>query len=278
MPPDLKTLISGLELLANYSWQNAYRYFIFVAFAFVLLLLLRYRARKHVAQRPLPGRVKSKQLFRELFFSALMIVICGALAPIILFFGLGRDLNFYADFEEYGWVYFFCSIFLMMFVRDTLFYWEHRLMHARKLFKRAHYIHHQSLQTTPLSAFSVHPMEAIFAAALPYALILFLVPKHPLAYLLFMWIDAAVGVVTHMGYEVFPRGFSRHWLGRWIGTATAHQIHHRYPSCNYGLYFLFWDRWMDTLDKKYDHHYDIATGVLSEQDAVIPQSSIALVK
>lgn len=35
---------------------------------------------------------------------------------------------------------------------------------------------------------------------------------------------------------------------------------------------------MDTLDKKYDHHYDIATGVLSEQDAVIPQSSIALAK
>jgi sterol desaturase/sphingolipid hydroxylase (fatty acid hydroxylase superfamily) len=263
-------LASGLGLLANYSWQNAYKYFILAALAFAFLFKLKSKVRSQIVVRPLPNQVGLRQLFRELFFSVVMILICGSLAPVILILNFGRDLYFYKDIEEYGWTYFFVSIFLMMLVRDALFYWEHRLMHARKLFKRAHYIHHQSLQTTPLSAFSVHPMEAIFAAALPYALILFLVPKHPLAYLIFTWIDAAVGVVTHMGYEVFPRGFSRHWLGRWIGTATAHQIHHRYSSCNYGLYFLFWDRWMGTLDKKYDYHFDVATGMLSEKNAVIP--------
>lgn len=106
---------------------------------------------------------------------------------------------------------------------------------------------------------SIHPLEALVASVIPYTLILFLVPKHPTAYLIFVWTDAAIAVVTHLGYETFPRGFARHRVGRWIGTATAHEAHHTKPGCNFGLYFLFWDRLMGTLDPEYEANFDKAT-------------------
>lgn len=252
----------------DYSWQIGSRYLGVSMLAFFGLWMLS--KRRQAGSRPLPNAGKAKQLHREFMYCVSTSVICGSLAPVILIAGLGRDLNFYADVSEYGWFYFIFSILLMIFVRDTVFYWEHRLMHVPKLFKHAHYVHHQSLQTTPLSGFSMHPLEAVFAAALPYGLILFFVPKHPMAYLIFMWVDAAVGVVTHMGYEILPRGFSRHWLGRWIGTGTAHQLHHKHPRCNYGLYFLFWDRWMGTLSKEYDRRFDIAVGIEDGGKPVTP--------
>jgi Delta7-sterol 5-desaturase len=252
-----------LAILGKYSWEVAYRYFGFSLLAFALIWWAA--SRRSPGSRPMPQAVKRRQLVREFFYSLSTIVICAAIAPVVLVLGFGRNLNFYGEIGEYGWLYFFFSILLMMFVRDTLFYWEHRFMHLPKLFRHAHRIHHQSLQTTPLSGFSVHPWEGLFAAALPYALILFLIPKHPLAYLVFVYMDAAVAVLTHMGYEIFPKGFSRHWLGRWIGTPTAHQIHHTNPRRNYALYFLFWDRWMGTLDENYDKCFDIAAGTSAPQ-------------
>jgi sterol desaturase/sphingolipid hydroxylase (fatty acid hydroxylase superfamily) len=39
--------------------------------------------------------------------------------------------------------------------------------------------------------------------------------------------------------------------------AVAHNTHHATARHNYGLYFLWWDRWMGTLDPAYDCRYDM---------------------
>jgi sterol desaturase/sphingolipid hydroxylase (fatty acid hydroxylase superfamily) len=39
---------------------------------------------------------------------------------------------------------------------------------------------------------------------------------------------------------------------------VAHNTHHATARHNYGLYFLWWDRWMGTLDPAYDRRYDMA--------------------
>lgn len=36
-------------------------------------------------------------------------------------------------------------------------------------------------------------------------------------------------------------------------------MHHQYFTGNYGLYFLFWDRWMGTLHPDYEARFDQAT-------------------
>ena len=71
--------------------------------------------------------------------------------------GLGANLNFYGDVSDYGWAYFVFSIFLMMFLRDTMFYWEHRMMHTPKLYPHMHHVHHLSFKVSPLSGLSIHP-------------------------------------------------------------------------------------------------------------------------
>jgi lathosterol oxidase len=160
----------------------------------------------------------------------------------------------------------------MMCLRDTYYYWIHRLLHSPRVFRYTHRTHHLSHRVTPLTGFSVSPIECLLLSVVPYTLILFFLPKHPTAYLFYIWFDAAAAVYTHLGYEMLPRGFSRHWLGRWIMTSTAHQGHHRNARCNHGLYFLAWDRWMGTADKDYDHQFDIAADAIAPTAPTSPRS------
>lgn len=96
-------------------------------------------------------------------------------------------------------------------------------------------------------------------------LTLMLVPMTGWAMLIFGIINTAYAVYTHLGYELFPRAMSRHWLGRWINTSTAHNVHHARERYNFSWYFLFWDRMMGTLSPHYDQHYR-AAGFRARQD------------
>jgi lathosterol oxidase len=97
--------------------------------------------------------------------------------------------------------------------------------------------------------------------ALGVVCIIFVVPMHPLALIVFQTISTAVNIYGHSGYELYPPGWSHHALGRWINTSVAHNTHHATARHNYGLYFLWWDRWMGTLDPDYDRRYDLARPV-----------------
>jgi sterol desaturase/sphingolipid hydroxylase (fatty acid hydroxylase superfamily) len=68
-------------------------------------------------------------------------------------------------------------------------------------------------------------------------------------------INTVYAVYTHLGYELYPRGLSGHWLGRWINTSTAHNIHHAKARYNFSWYFMFWDRIMGTLSPDYEGQY-----------------------
>jgi len=67
-------------------------------------------------------------------------------------------------------------------------------------------------------------------------------------------------IYGHLGWELYPRNFSRHWLGRWINTSINHNQHHQHFKGNYGLYFLFWDRWMGTIRPDYEQKFEEIKG------------------
>jgi sterol desaturase/sphingolipid hydroxylase (fatty acid hydroxylase superfamily) len=91
---------------------------------------------------------------------------------------------------------------------------------------------------TPFAAFSFHPLEGALEALIIPVLIMIV--------LVFVMTMTVLGVVSHLGYELYPAGFARGRVTRrWI-SATRHQAHHRKVHFNYGLYFTFWDRWIDT--------------------------------
>jgi len=51
-----------------------------------------------------------------------------------------------------------------------------------------------------------------------------------------------MGITNHMGWEMFPTWLVKGRAGKWLITASHHQLHHQRNKCNYGLYFRFWDR------------------------------------
>lgn len=65
-------------------------------------------------------------------------------------------------------------------------------------------------------------------------------------------------VYGHLGYELYPRGFNKTWIGKYVNTSVAHNQHHHKFQGNYGLYTLIWDRVFGTLRTDYDDAYDQA--------------------
>jgi sterol desaturase/sphingolipid hydroxylase (fatty acid hydroxylase superfamily) len=80
---------------------------------------------------------------------------------------------------------------------------------------------------------------------------------HRLALIAFQSISTAVTVYGHAGYEPDPPGWSRQLPDRWINTSVAHNTHHATARHNYGPYFLWWDRWLGTLEPAYERRYDM---------------------
>jgi sterol desaturase/sphingolipid hydroxylase (fatty acid hydroxylase superfamily) len=138
---------------------------------------------------------------------------------------------------------------------DAYFYWMHRGLHTRAMFRRAHATHHQSRTPTAWAAYSFAPLEAVFEAVfLP--LFLLLVPMHVVIIVAFVLHQIGRNALGHAGHELMPSGFTRHWLGRWFTTTTHHDLHHSEGRHNFGLYFTWWDRMMGTEHPDYNARFE----------------------
>ena len=63
-------------------------------------------------------------------------------------------------------------------------------------------------------------------------------------------------VIGHLGYEFFPKKFLDSRLGKIFFTSTFHNIHHSKHNCNYGLYFVIWDRLFGSTHDDYENSYN----------------------
>ncbi len=157
----------------------------------------------------------------------------------------------YLDFSKYGLAYAVFSLFVMMLIHDTYFYWTHRLLHIPWFYKKMHRVHHSSPNPSPWAAFCFHPIEA-FIESFYMPIIVFTVPAHPAVVIIFLMLMTVLGVINHLGYELYPAVFHRNKFLQGIISATNHSVHHRFNRFNYALYFTWWDDLMRTrylLDK-----------------------------
>lgn len=197
---------------------------------------------------------KKKQIVSEVLYSVQTTVIFSTLFFLVIFI-LKPYTNLYEDIDDFGIVYSLFTIPVMFLIHDTYFYWMHRAIHHPRLFRRIHFVHHQSTNPTPLAAYSFHFSESILEGLI-IPIIAFTLPVHPSAFIFFLFGQFIINVYGHLGFELFPLGFQRTWVGKWINTSVAHNQHHKHFKGNYGLYFLFWDRWMGTLRSDYDAVFD----------------------
>jgi sterol desaturase/sphingolipid hydroxylase (fatty acid hydroxylase superfamily) len=253
--------------------------FAFYCFAFLGLILGRYFLLAGVAHflfycrdtpplsarwlRRKPPTDKSIRSDIELsIYSAAIFALCGA---VVMMADRSGATLLYADIDRYGWWYLGISFAAVLCLQDTYFYFVHRLFHHPALFRLIHYGHHRSGDPTPWTSFAFDLPEAIVQAIF-FAGIVFIVPVH------FAVLGSALIVMTiwsifnHLGLELFPASFARHWLGKWAIGSTHHSYHHRDRHVHFGLYFTFWDRLLGTQDPDYDLKFDRALNEVKQQE------------
>jgi Delta7-sterol 5-desaturase len=134
-------------------------------------------------------------------------------------------------------------------IYDPFFYFLHKLMHTRWLYRNVHVIHHRSLNPTPFATYSFHPIEA--SANLIYFIPFLLLT--PVSFPMFVGILLFTDIFNlagHLGHEVIPESVQNSFWGKWITTPTHHNVHHQVSNSNFGLYFNGWDVLFKTLNAK----------------------------
>lgn len=236
------------------------RYFILAgSFFFIFYILFKNKMWFRKIQKRMPTL---SDYGRDVLYSLISVVIFASIA-VFIFVVYKEHTNMYDDISEYGWGYYAFTFVWMFFLHDTYFYWIHRLMHHPRLFKTIHLIHHKSTNPSPWTAYAFHPVEAVLEEGI-VVLIAFTLPVHTTAVGLFFLFQIVYNVYAHLGYELYPKKFHKHWLGKWINTSVAHNLHHKGFDGNYGIYTLIWDRWMGTLREDYDKTYVETTEGVSD--------------
>lgn len=209
-------------------------------------------------RKRLPTKLLNKQVRREILNSFRTILVFVALDIVIFDMAENGVFRFYDDPSQFGAIYYWASIFLAIVFHDAYFYWTHRVMHHAKLYKRFHLTHHRSHNPTPFTAYSFAVGEAIVEYG--YVPIMLLVlPLHQSALAIILMIMIFKNALGHSGYEIFPRGATRHWFWKHMTTVTHHDMHHEKGSGNFGLYFTWWDRLMGTEHAQYHARFDAVT-------------------
>jgi Delta7-sterol 5-desaturase len=201
---------------------------------------------------------KKAQVLRDILFSLNSMFVFFLISSII---ATGEEGSFgliYSDPGQYGWPWFFVSIFLAFFVHDTFFYWSHRALHHPRLFQWIHRVHHESKDPTPFSAYAFHPVESAVEvlAVVPFVMLCFVIPVSELALVIWGAGQILFNSLGHGGYEVYPANWCRIPILKWKTPAMHHYMHHQMVSGNYALYFRFWDKWCGTEFKDFDERYE----------------------
>ena len=209
-------------------------------YLFFKLLHTQYH-QKFITSKPITGQ----QAKREVLWSLIGSVVFAFAGVGMVWLWQQEYTAIYTSFEKYPVWYIPISILALLLIHDTYYYWLHRWMHRPGVYRLMHKVHHDSIQTSVLTSFSFHPIEAVLQAVIIPIIIIFL-PMHLYAVLFVLVFMTLSATINHAGVEVYPTPWAKHWLAKWLIGATHHDHHHKKFNYNYGLYFTFWDQLMGT--------------------------------
>lgn len=141
------------------------------------------------------------------------------------------------------------QVLFFFIIEDFVFYWGHRILHTKWLYKNVHSVHHEYATPFGLTSEYAHPAEILF---LGFAT--FIGPALTGPHLITLWLWLVLRVIetveAHCGYH-FPWSPSN-FLPLY-GGADFHDYHHRLlytKSGNYSSTFVYMD-WIFGTDKGY---------------------------
>ena len=246
------TLPNLWKMIVGIATENWVRYAVTAGIAWLLAYVWfkkKWWSRKIIQRDPSRADIR-----REMGWSLLTALIYGAVGTLTIWLTKFGHGHLYRKIEDYGWVWFWCSIVVTIFVHDAYFYWTHRMMHHPRLYRWFHRVHHESVNPSPWAAYAFGPLEAMMQVMI-FPLIVFTIPIHPYAFMIFMVWQIVWNVIGHTGFEYHPKWLMDSWISKFINTPTNHIQHHEKFRGNYSLYFNIWDRLMGTNHPDYEKRF-----------------------
>lgn len=227
-----------------------------ILLSFLVFVVCPYIYFYHIAKDKFSKRIIMKRFIsarkESIFYTSLSMMILLLIYYLILNF---QNIGFFQFKEQSSLSTHILTIAPVIILNDAYFYWIHYLLHVFKPLKRFHEIHHQDVTPTPLSALSFHPVEALLNFSF-YFLIVLVVPMTKVDFYvvyLYMLLNNTLG---HLPLEFCPRWFYKFKFSSQLNAATHHIMHHRNGSTNFSLYYLFWDKLMNTISSKYYERFN----------------------
>jgi methylsterol monooxygenase len=134
-----------------------------------------------------------------------------------------------------------------MVCEDTVFFWFHRTLHHRLLYKYIHKQHHEFKVTVGLAAEYSSPLEALtnLVATISGP---FIFKAHLVPMLIWFVFRVTESMDAHCGYRIPWSPFQM--LDNLQGGPERHDYHHSHNIGSYGSWFCFWD-WFTGSDQSY---------------------------
>jgi sterol desaturase/sphingolipid hydroxylase (fatty acid hydroxylase superfamily) len=126
------------------------------------------------------------------------------------------------------WGWFALLLLLAPLIHSFHFYFGHRLLHAKILYKSVHALHHRNVEVGPWSGLAMHPVEHIIYFST--VVVQWLLALHPVNALFQIQLAAFLPALSHSGYEKLKVGDDLDI----DGGGYFHYLHHKYFECNYG--------------------------------------------
>jgi sterol desaturase/sphingolipid hydroxylase (fatty acid hydroxylase superfamily) len=196
--------------------------------------LLLYTLRAQGTERKYDPRWQSKtspsflfrnQVYDNIFWSCVSGCAVWTAYEVFFMWLWANKLLPYVNWSQHP-IYFAFWLCAIPFWREFHFYWIHRLIHWKPLYKTVHYLHHKNVNPGPWSGLAMHPIEHILYFSV--VLIHLVVPSHPIHLLFNSQHTALTPAAGHHGFE------GPVLKGKLPTGSYFHYLHHRYFECNYG--------------------------------------------
>ena len=172
--------------------------------------------------------------------SFLIGIPCWTLVEVLMLWAFANGYCPWLAWSEHP-IYLVALTLLAPVIHEVHFFFIHRAIHTPLLYKWVHSIHHNSINPSPWSSHSMHPVETLIYHSV--ALWHLVIPSNPIVALFQLHIAGFGALNGHIGFDKLELAGD----STLDSHAYAHYLHHKYFEVNYGGEGLVpLDRWFGT--------------------------------